>query len=139
MERAFGTLQGRLPPLLRQAGVDDIDAANRWLREVYIGEHNARFAVAPTEEGSAFIAFVGEFDNILCVQAERVVSNDNTVRYEGLVLQIPEQKHRRHYVKATVRVHEYPDGRLAVLHGPRLLARFEPTGALIEETQKSAA
>jgi transposase len=139
MERAFGTLQGRLPPLLRLAGIDDLEAANRWIREVYMPEHNARFAVKPTEEGSAFIAFVGDLDNILCVQAERVVSNDNTVRYEGLVLQIPEQKHRRHYVKASVRVHEYPDGRLAIFHGPRLLARFDDRGALIEETQKSAA
>lgn len=139
MERVFGTLQLRLPPLLRLAQIDDIEAANRWLTHVYIPDHNARFSVAAAEEGSAFIPFVGDLDNILCAQAERVVSNDNTVRYEGAVLQIPEQKHRRHYVKASVRVHEYPDGRLAIFHGPRLLARYEADGALIEETQKSAA
>jgi hypothetical protein len=139
MERLFGTLQGRLPPLMRLAGLDDIDSANRWLNEVYIAEHNGRFATAAAEEGTAFIAFVGDLENVLCVQAERVVSNDNCVRYEGRVLQIPEQKHRRHYVKASVRVHEYPDGRLAVFHGPRLLARYAADGALIEEAQKSAA
>jgi hypothetical protein len=139
MERVFGTLQGRLPPLLRLAGIDDIEAANRWLKEEYIPEHNARFAVAAAEQGSAFIAFVGDLQNVLCVQAERQVGNDNCVRYEGRCLQIPEQKHRRHYVKASVRVHEYPDGRLAVFHGPRLLARYEATGALIEETKRSAA
>ncbi len=54
------------------------------------------------------------------------------------MLQIPEQKHRRHYVRASVRVHQYPDGCLAVFHCPRCLARFEACGALIEETQKSA-
>ena len=139
MERVFGTLQLRLPPLLRLAQIDDIEAANRWLKAAYIPEHNTRFAVQAGEKGSAFTAFVGDLGNILCVQAERVVSNDNTVRYAGLVLQIPEQTHRRHYVKASVRVHEYPDGRLAVFHGPRLLARFEADGALIQETQKSAA
>ena len=139
MERVFGTLQGRLPPMLRLAGISDVDEANRWLNEVYIGEHNARFAVAPAEEGSAFIPFVGDLDNVLCVQAERVVSNDNTVRYRGRVLQIPEQKHRRHYVKATVRVHEYPDGRLGVFHGPRQLASYDAAGALTEEVKKSAA
>ena len=32
------------------------------------------------------------------------------VRYEGRVLQIPEQRHPRHFVKVTVQVHEYPDG-----------------------------
>jgi hypothetical protein len=46
------------------------------------------------------------------------------VRYEGRVLQIPEQAHRRHYVKAQVRVLEYPDGSLAIFHGPRRLARY---------------
>lgn len=139
MERVFGTLQGRLPPMLRLAGITDVGEANRWLSAVYIGEHNERFAVAATEAGSAFIPFVGDLDNVLCVQVERVVSNDNTVRYGGRVLQIPEQKHRRHYVKATVRVHEYPDGRLSVFHGPRQLAGYDAAGALIEGVKKSAA
>ena len=60
------------------------------------------------------------------------MGNDNTVRYAGRVLQIPEQRHRRHFVKANVRVHAYPDGRLAVFHGPRRLARYEPDGTLID-------
>ncbi len=139
MERVFGTLQGRLPPMLRLTGITDADAANRWLSEVYIPDHNARFAVAAAEEGSAFIPFVGDLDNVLCVQVERVVSNDNTVRYGGRVLQIPEQKHRRHYVKTTVRVHEYPDGRLGVFHGPRQLAGYDAAGVLTEGLKKSAA
>ncbi len=46
------------------------------------------------------------------------------MRYEGRVLQIPEQAHRRHYVKARVRVHDYPDGSLGIFHGPRQLVRF---------------
>lgn len=139
MERVFGTLQGRLPPMLRLTGIADVHAANRWLSEIYIPDHNARFAVAAAEAGSAYIPFVGDLDNVLCAQVERVVSNDNTVRYEGRVLQIPEQKHRRHYVKAKVRVHEYPDGRLGVFHGPRQLACYDAAGALTEEVKKSAA
>jgi hypothetical protein len=59
---------------------------------------------------------------------ERVVANDNTVRYQGRSLQIPPDAHRYHYVKVTVRVHEYPDGTLAVFHGPRCLARYQPDG-----------
>ncbi len=133
MERLFGTLQSRLPPLLRQEGLASIEAANQWLATVYIPHHNARFAVSAAEEGTAFVPFVGGLDDILCVQAERVVGNDNTVRYEGRVLQIPEQRHRRHFVKANVRVHEYPDGRLAIFHGPRRLADYEPEGSLIDQ------
>jgi transposase len=135
MERLFGTLQSRLPPLMRLEGIASIEAANRWLATVYIPHHNARFAVAPAEEGTAFVPFVGVLDDILCVQDERVVRNDNTVRYEGRVLQIPEQRHRRHFVKATVRVHDYPDGRLAIFHGPRWLADYHPDGSLIDQAR----
>lgn len=133
MERLFGTLQSRLPPLMRQEGLASIEAANRWLATVYIPHHNTRFGVAPAEEGTAFVPFVGVIDDILCVQEARVVQNDNTVRYEGRVLQIPEQRHRRHFVKANVRVHEYPDGRLAIFHGPRRLADYEADGTLINQ------
>jgi hypothetical protein len=133
MERLFGTLQSRLPPLMRQEGLASIEAANRWLATVYIPHHNARFAVAAAEEGTAFVPFVGALDDILCVQDERVVGKDNTVRYAGRVLQIPEQRHRRHFVKATVRVHAYPDGRLAIFHGPRRLADYEADGTLINQ------
>src|SRR3954453_16086534 len=130
MERLSGTLQSRLPPLMRQEGLASIEAANRWLATVYIPHHNTRFAVAPAEEGTAFVPFVGALDDILCVQDERVVGKDNTVRYAGRVLQNPEQRHRRHFVKATVRAHAYPDVRLAIFHGPRRLAAYEADGTL---------
>ena len=133
MERLFGTLQSRLPPLMRLEGLASIAAANHWLATVYIPHHNARFALAAAEAGTAFVPFVGALDDIMCVQDERVVGHDNTVRYAGCVLQIPEQRHRRHFVKVTVRVHAYPDGRLAVFHGPRRLADYEPEGALIDQ------
>ena len=129
MERVFGTLQGRLPQELRLAGIDGIEAANAWLAASFVPEFNTRFAIKPEEEGTAFLPFVGDLENILCVQEERVVGNDNCVRYEGRVLQIPEQAHRRHYVKALVRVHEYPDGSLAIFHGPRQLVCFPAGGA----------
>ena len=141
MERVFGTLQKRLPPLLRLEGLTTIEAANRWLAEVYRPQHNARFAVAPSEEGSAFIPFVGDLDNTLCIQDERVVGHDNTVRYARRVLQIPEQTHRRHFVKARVRVHQYPDGTLAIFHGPRRLAGYSADATLLDQqtSNQSAA
>lgn len=132
MERLFGTLQKRLPPLLRLAGCDTIAAANLWLDGVYRDEHNARFSVVAAEEGTAFLPFVGDLANVLCVKEDRLVGNDNTVRYEGLVLQIPEQRHRRHFVRARVRVHRYREGALAVFHGPRKLADYTPDGRLAE-------
>jgi transposase len=142
MERVFGTLQGRLPQTLRLAGIDTLEAANRYLAEVYVAAHNARFAVAAAERGDAFVPFVGDLAGILCVQEARVVGKDNTVRYAGLVLQIPESRHRHHYVKASVRVHQHEDGSLALFHGPRCLARYDAAGRLQEasaEARRSAA
>jgi transposase len=139
-ERMFGTFQMRLPQELRVAGIADMAAANRFLAEVYLPQHNRRFASPAAEPGSAFVRYRGgDLADILCVQEDRVVGNDNTVRYNRLSLQIPPDRHRHHYVKARVRVHEYPDGRLAVFHGPRCLARYDRKGGLIDQNLKSAA
>ena len=139
-ERAFGTLQDRLPKELRLAGITTMEAANRFLREVYLPEHNARFAVAPEQPGSAFVPDrLAAYRDILCVQEDRTVGNDNTVRYQGLSLQIPEHAHRRHFVRVKVRVHHYPDGTLAVFHGPRCLARYHQDGRLIDDDAELAA
>jgi hypothetical protein len=132
-ERAFRTLQDRLPKELALAGITEMAAANRYLTEQFIPQHNARFMVRATEPGTAFIPWVGtNLTDVLCVQDERVVAKDNTVRYQGTTPQIPQDPHRFHYVKVTVRVHEYPDGTLAVFHGPRCLARYQADGQLIE-------
>lgn len=138
-ERMFGTLQKRLPQELRLAGITTMAEANRYLAEVFWPAHNARFARPAAEAGSAFVAFAGSLEDILCVQEERVVSNDNTVRYKHRTLQIPADRHRHHYVKAKVRVHEYPDGTLAVFHGPRCLARYRADGSPMETTGQQAA
>ena len=138
-ERMFGTLQTRLPQELRLAGITEMAEANRFLKEVYLPLHNARFQVTPEAQGSAFVPFGGALDDILCIQEERTVSNDNTVRYRGLSLQIPTDRHRHHHVKARVTVHEYPDGTLAIFHGPRCLARYRATGEPIDNQTRQAA
>jgi transposase len=139
-ERAFGTLQDRLPKEFELAGIGTLEAANRFLRETYLAEHNARFAVAPEHPETAFVAdAAGVHREILCVQEERVVGNDNTVRYRGLSLQIPPSPLRPHFVKARVRVHDHPDGTLAIFHGPRCLARYRADGSLLDPDQLLAA
>jgi len=133
-ERMFGTLQGRLPQELALAGIDDIEEANRYVREVYLPLHNAQFARLPQiAEESAFVAVCepASLADILCIEQERVVARDNTVAYEGRCLQLPESPVRAHYVKARVKVHEYPDGTLAVFYGPRCLARYRAQGEQI--------
>lgn len=131
-ERMFGTLQNRLPQELRSQGITSMDKANRYLKEVFIPAHNARFGKPPAEEASAFVSFAGNVRDTLCVQEDRTVGNDNTVRYKNLVLQIAADQHRRHFVKVRVRVHEYPDGELAIFHGPRCIGKYAGDGKPIE-------
>lgn len=127
-ERMFGTLQKRLPQELRTHGITTMDEANRFLKDVFLPDHNARFVREPEDAGSAFMDFAGNVRDILCVQEDRVVGNDNTVRYKGRVLQVAASRHRHHFVKASVRVHEYPDGMLAVFHGPMCIGRYQADG-----------
>jgi len=128
-ERMFGTLQGRLPKDLRLAGITTIEAANAWLEATYIAEHNAAFAIQAEEDGTAFVAGRHEaWRETLCVIEERTVANDNTIAWNGRRLQLPESRLRPHFVKAVVRVHEYPDGTLGVFLGPHRLATFDARG-----------
>ena len=46
---------------------------------------------------------------------------------------------RRGAHRRTVRVHEYPDGTLAVFHGPRCLARYKAGGEPIDTSTRQAA
>ena len=139
MERLFGTLQARWPQEFRLAGIATVEAANRYIKDVLVPRHNERFAVPAAEDGSAFVPYVGrDLADILCLQHERTVGNDNCVSYNRLSLQIPPDRHRRHYVKASVRVHEYPDGTLAVFHGPRRLARYAPDGTVFAEEETTS-
>jgi len=131
-ERVFHTLQDRLPKELKLAGIDTVEAANVWLRDSYIAEHNARFAIDAEQEGSAFVAdAAGAWREILCIQEDRMVGQDNTVKWEGLSLQLPPSRLRPHFVKTTVRVHGYPDGRLAVFWGPHRLGDYDAMGGLV--------
>src|ERR1700687_1730021 len=130
-ERAFGTLQDRLVNELRLAEITTIEAANAFLREVYLPEHNARFAAPRAQPGSAFTPIPGvDLDEILCVEEERQVGHDNCVSYRTLKLQIPQSPMRPHFVKARVKVHVYPDGSHAVFHGPRCIGRYDENGTI---------
>jgi transposase len=137
-ERAFRTLQDRLPKELALAGITTVAATNRWLAEIYT-QHNAAFAVEPEQEGSAFLADRAALSReILCVQEERTVGNDNTVKWRRLALQLPPSRLRPHFVRATVRVHEYPDGTIAVFLGPHRLADYDANGRIIEPLGQAA-
>lgn len=133
-ERMFRTLQDRLVKELALASITTVEAANRFIREVYLPAHNARFAVKAEQEGSAFVAIAGvDLNEILCIQKDRQVGHDNTVTFHRLGLQIPPSPLRPHFVKARVKVRHYADGTYAIFHGPRCIGRYDAEGVVSGE------
>jgi transposase len=131
-ERAFGTIQGRLPQELKMVGIKTYEAANKYLEEVFVPDFNRRFTVEPTEKESAFVRLTGiNLDLLLSGQHDRVVRGDSTVLFDKLVLQLPHRRERRHYVRCPVIVHELLDGSLAVTFQGKVLARYDRRGEML--------
>ena len=131
-ERMFGTLQNRLPQEFALKGIKTIEAANRYLKDVYIPKHNKQFCVKAASEETAFTTWTNEIplEDILCIEEERIVQRDNTVRYNRLILQIPKNNYRHQYIKAEVKIHEYCDHSLAIFYGHLCIGRYDAKGGL---------
>src|SRR5436309_1232649 len=132
-ERAFGTIQGRLPQELRDAGITDYAAATLYLTTTFIPEFNRRFTVRPAQPESAFVPVRGvDLRLVLSAQPVRVVRNDSTVQFGPAMLLLPPTRERPHYVRCPVLVHEFPDETLGLSYQGRLLARYTAQGVLLE-------
>lgn len=128
-ERSFGTWQGRLPQELRLAGITQVEEANRFLRERYIGEFNARFTVKAKERGTAFRRTSrADLEWIFSVQTERVVAKDNTVTMGCRWWQIDKSRFRHTLAGCTVTIHEHLDGGISLRYGPHVIGRFDENG-----------
>ena len=107
-ERAFGTIQGRLPQELRHQGINDYATANHYLEQHFIPDFNRRFTIKPAQPESAFVKLTGiELELVLSSKHQRVVRNDNTVTCQNLILQLPSTRHRMHFVRCPVIVHQF--------------------------------
>jgi hypothetical protein len=128
-ERAFGTIQGRLPQELRHQGITDYGAANRYLEQQFVADFNRRFTVKPAQPESAFVKLAGiELELVLSSKHERIVRNDNTITFKNLILQLPTTRHRIHFVRCPVTVHQFANGTLGISYQGRLLATMPQAG-----------
>jgi len=128
-ERLNRTFQDRLVNELRVAGITTLAAANRYLADHFVPQHNATFARAPRDPASAFVSLGDvDLDGILCHEEERVVARDNTVTIAGRVLQIAAQPGRRRCVGLTVTVRQHLDGRYTIMRGTQRLGTFGDDG-----------
>lgn len=124
-ERMNRTLQGRLVNELRVADIRTVEAANRYLRDRYVPQHNATFRRPPQDPASAFVPIGAvDLDAILCQQDERVIAPDNTVVVAGHLLQIEPHPGRRTCAGLRVLVRQHRDGQIIVTRPPDLVLRY---------------
>jgi transposase len=139
-ERNFGTWQGRLPQELRIRGIQEVEAANHFLRAEYMAEFNRKFSVPAEQAGSAFVKTARQdLEWIFSLQHSRKVNRDNTVVLENQVFQIEHTKWRNTLAGCTVVVHELLDGTIAIRYGPHLVGRYNAQGHPLGSRARKAA
>jgi len=117
------THQDRLIKELRLAGICDMDSGNRFLDEVYLQSHNARYAIEPREDLDAHRPLLKgqKLEHVLSTRIQRMVRNDFTVQYQRRFLQILAQKPQRVRPGERVLVETRLDGSLHLLWRGRYL------------------
>ena len=129
VERHHGTHQDRLIKKMRLQGICDYEAANRYLGEQYLGEHNAKFVCEPAAEADFHQRPPKRLDLkwVFCLEAERVVSNDRVVRFENRFLQLKPKRNQALGAGGRVTVQQARQGELQVIHEGRAVAFEEIT------------
>lgn len=131
-ERMNGTLQGRVINELRVEGIVTLEAANHYLRERYLPTHNQAFARPPRDSESAFVDLGAvDLNEIFCEEAVRAVGKDNTVTFEGMVIQLARQAGRRSCAGLHVQVRRHLDGAYSIWRGTQLFGRYDAAGRLL--------
>ena len=152
VERHHGTHQDRMIKKMRLQGIADYEAANRYLGEQYLPEHNAKFACEPAAEADFHqrLSKRLELEWVFCLEAERVVSNDLVVRFENRFLQLKAKRNQSLGAGARVTVQQGRDGELRVRFQDRAVAfdeidrpqpkgRAEPKQRAVRRPRKPAA
>jgi transposase len=129
VERLWGTLQDRLVSELRLANAVTRAEADVVLAR-YVPEHNGRFAIAPADATPAWRAVRHgiDLDRICSFHYRSVVNNDNTVRFGGIVIDVPPGTGGRGFAQARVEVRQLLDGSWRVYRGDQIIATA-PTSA----------
>ena len=94
VERLFNTLLGRIPTLLRLAGVNTIDAANAYLKG-FIQEFNKQFATPDNYTQSVFEKQddINKINYALSIISTRKVDKGSTIKYKNKYYQFYNDGH----------------------------------------------
>lgn len=117
IERLFGLFQDRFIKELRLRGIKDYEEANRFLQEEFIPYYNKRFAHKEGIESAHTPLPAGvNLELIFSKRFERTVNFDNTIKFQGDIIQIPPSKHRISFAKCVVEVCLVSNGKVYILY-----------------------
>lgn len=137
-ERMNRTLQDRLVNELKAAGIVSVESANAYLLERYLPTHNQEFAIPPVDPESAFVELGGaNLEDIFFEEETRTVAKDNTVSWQGVVLQIHKQPGRPSCAGIQVQLRRYLDGSYKIHRGKtQCLGAYDADGQAVEHTSR---
>jgi transposase len=124
IERLWNTFQDRLISELRLAKAKTVEQATVVLNR-YLPVHNRKFA-EPAKTAPAWRKLSAlKIEQALCFKQQRTVANDNTVSFEGTVLQIPKTSPFRSYANKRIDVHVLLDGAVEFFYKTEKIATFD--------------
>lgn len=124
IERLWNTFQDRLVSELRLAKAKTMEQAQAVL-ERYLPVHNRKFSMPATAEPAWRKVSSLQIERALCFKQQRTVAKDNTVTFEGTVLQIPKTSPFRSHANKRIDVHVLLDGAVEFFYKTEKIATFD--------------
>jgi transposase len=124
IERLWNTFQDRLVSELRLAKANTVEQATVVL-ERYLPVHNRKFSKPAKAEPAWRKVSSLEIQRALCFKQQRSVAKDNTVSFEGTVLQIPKRSPFGSYANKRIDVHVLLDGAVEIFYKKEKIASFD--------------
>jgi transposase-like protein len=124
VERNHGIHQDRLIKKMRRKGINGYAAANQYLGNEYLAQHNQRFAQPPArpEDYHGRKLSARELRQVFRLETERTISNDWVLRYDNRWLQLQPRQRRYGPTRSKALVCEWEDGTTEVYYrGERIL------------------
>jgi transposase len=118
VERRHGVHQDRLIKKMRRKGIASYEAANQYLEQEYLPDHNRRFSrpAAQPEDYHGRRPTQRELREIFRLETERSISNDWVVRHEGRWLQLHPKLRRYGPTRSKALVCQWQGGSVEVYY-----------------------
>src|ERR1700719_2526003 len=137
VERNHGTHQDRLIKKMRRKQIASYQAANQYLEQEYLPQHNRRFARQPAqaEDYHGRQPTARQLQEIFRLETERTISNDWVIRHEGRCMQLHPRQHRYGPTQSKALICEWEQGTIQVYYRGERIAFSE----IKEPMQKAVA